>query len=142
MPPRPVGRVRRRSAGVSLGSLPVSNVVTIEVGLAIALLVLTIVGVKTSAGALNVVSVSIAGAVLLIALILAFTRSRGRWLTQWIGVRLRYNFRSHGRTAKRDSQQESKLGDDEMQVLGPEDPRVALLRLAIPDLVVAKGVDH
>ena len=69
---------------------------------------LTLVGVKTGAGALNVVSVSIAGAVLLIALILAFTRSRGRWLTQWIGVRLRYNFRSHGRTAKRDAQQESK----------------------------------
>lgn len=78
MPPRPVGRVRRRGAGVSLGSLPVSNVVTIEIGLAIALLVLTLMGVKNSAGALNVVSVSIAGGVLLIALILAFTRSRGR----------------------------------------------------------------
>ncbi|WP_442916850.1 type VII secretion protein EccE [Lentzea sp. NBC_00516] len=141
-PPRPVGRVRRRAAGVSLGSLPVSNVVTIEVGLAIALLVLAIMGVKDGSGALNVVSVSIAGGVLLIALILAFTRSRGRWLTQWIGVRLRYNFRSHGRTAKRLDSQESKPGDDEMQVLGPEDPRVALLRLAIPDLVIAKGVDH
>ncbi|TWP46392.1 type VII secretion protein EccE [Lentzea tibetensis] len=135
-PPRPVGRVRRRAVGASLGALPVSNLVVIEVGVAIGLILLTIGGVK------NVVMLSIAGAVLLIALILAFTRSRGRWLTQWIGLTARYNFRSHGRTAKRAAPPDSAPGDDETSVIGPDDPRVALLRLAIPDLVIAKGQDH
>ncbi len=130
---RPAGRARRRAAGASLGALPVANLVVLEVGIAIGLVLLTI----------DIGLLYVAGGIAFVALVIAFARRRGRWLTQWIGLTVRYNLRSHTRTAKRDAPTEMKPpSEEETSVVGPEDPRVALLRLAVPDLVVAHGQDH
>jgi type VII secretion protein EccE len=119
--------------GASLGALPVANLVVLEVGIALGLILL----------AINLGLMYVAGGIVLVALVLAFARSRGRWLTQWIGLTVRYNFRSHHRTAKRSGPAEMKPpSEEETSVIGAEDPRVALLRLAVPDLVVAHGQDH
>ncbi|RKT57727.1 type VII secretion protein EccE [Saccharothrix australiensis] len=133
-------RARRRATGASLGALPVANLVVLEVGIAVGLVLLAIgaTGDRVAPAPLYA-----AGGIVLVALVLAFTRSRGRWLTQWIALVVRYNFRGHTRTAKRAGPVEMKPpSEEESSVIGPEDPRVALLRLAVPDLVVAKGVDH
>nr|WP_223198570.1 type VII secretion protein EccE [Solihabitans fulvus] len=133
-PARPAVRARRRTVGASLGALPVTNLVVLEVGVGIALVLLTIN---------RQTLLYVAAGVLLVALILAFTRSKGRWLTQWIGLTARYTFRSHGRVADRRAQPSAKSpAEEETTITGPEDSRVALLRLAVPDLVVAHGVDH
>ncbi|GGP58225.1 type VII secretion protein EccE [Saccharothrix coeruleofusca] len=133
-------RARRRTAGASLGALPVANLVVLETGVAIALI---LIAVGATGDSIAPVPLYIAGGIVLIALILAFTRSRGRWLTQWITLVVRYNFRSHSRTAKSAGPVEMKPpSEEDASVIGPDDPRVALLRLAVPDLVVAKGVDH
>jgi type VII secretion protein EccE len=132
-PARSAVRAQRRAVGASLGALPVANLVVLEVGVALGLILLTV----------NTGLLPVAGVVLLIALVLAFTRSRGRWLTQWVGLIARYTFRSHARVAKRTGPVEAKPpSEEETSVIGAEDPRVALLRLAVPDLVVAQGVDH
>lgn len=125
---------RRRHRGSSLGSLPVSNLVVLEVGLALGLVLLAI--------DLGLVYVSIGIAVA--ALVLAFLRWRGRWFTQWIGLTARYSVRSHARVTKPPSPvtMEAVAAQDEAAVTGPDDPRVNLLRLAVPDLVVAHAVDH
>src|SRR4051794_37847722 len=116
---RPDGRARRRAAGASLGALPVTNLVVLEVGIAIGLVLL----------AIDLGLMYVAGGIAFLALVFAFARRRGRWLTQWIGLTVRYNFRSHSRTAKRDGQTEMKPpSEEETSVIGPEDPRVALLR--------------
>jgi type VII secretion protein EccE len=126
-------RARRRRAGASLGSLPVTNLVVLEVGAALSLVLLTI-----DSGLLYV-----AGGILFVALVLAFARSRGRWLTELIRLVVRYTFRSHSRVAEREGPTEMKPpSEDETTVIGADDPRVALLRLVVPDLVVAQGVDH
>ncbi|GAB3005389.1 type VII secretion protein EccE [Amycolatopsis acidiphila] len=82
------------------------------------------------------VGVGIAGAALLIAII----RWRGKWFTQWFGLTLRYLFRSHDRVAT-PAPPKVEPNQDET-VTGPEDARVSLLRLVVPDLVVAHGTDH
>ncbi len=126
-------RARRRRAGASLGSLPVTNLVVLEVGVALSLVLLTI-----DSGLLYV-----AGGILFVALVVAFARSRGRWLTELIRLVVRYAFRSHSRVAEREGPTEMKPpSEDETTVIGADDPRVALLRLVVPDLVVAQGVDH
>ncbi|RKT72144.1 type VII secretion protein EccE [Saccharothrix variisporea] len=133
-------RARRRATGASLGALPVANLVVLEVGVAVGLILIAIgaTGDKVAPALLYT-----AGGIVLVALVLAFTRSRGRWLTQWIGLVVRYNFRSHSRSAKRAGPVEMKPpSEEETSVIGSDDPRVALLRLAVPDLVVAKGTDH
>ncbi|WP_367134869.1 type VII secretion protein EccE [Saccharothrix sp. HUAS TT1] len=133
-------RARRRTAGASLGALPVANLVVLEVGVAIGLVLLA---VGATGDSVEPAPMYVAGGIVLIALVLAFTKSRGRWLTQWINLVVRYSFRSHGRTAKRSGPVEMKPpSEEESSVIGPDDPRVALLRLAVPDLVVARGVDH
>lgn len=133
-------RARRRATGASLGALPVANLVVLEVGVAVGLILLA---VGTTGDEVAPALLYTAGGIVLIALVLAFTRSRGRWLTQWIGLVVRYAFRSHGRTAKRGGPVEMKPpSEEEASVIGSDDPRVALLRLAVPDLVVAKGTDH
>src|SRR6187402_2725144 len=71
---RPVGRARRRAAGASLGALPVANLVVLEVGIAIGLVLL----------AIDIGLLYVAGGIAFVALVLAFARRRGRWLTQWI----------------------------------------------------------
>ncbi|MEC3979122.1 type VII secretion protein EccE [Amycolatopsis sp. H20-H5] len=124
---------RRRSAGVNLGPLPVSNLVVLEVGLAVGLVLLAI------SMSLKYVAIG----VLAVALLIAFLRWRGKWFTQWAGLTLRYTFRSHDRVATPlpPSSLET-LAAEEDAVTGPDDARVNLLRLAVPDLVVAHGVDH
>lgn len=130
--PVPV-KARRRAVGAALGGLPVANLVVIEVGLAIGLFVL--------AFDLSLVYVSIG--VLAAAVVIAFLYWRGRWFTQWVGLTLRYLFRSHGRVAEPVpiADEDGGSGDGE-RVLGAEDARVNLLRLAVSDLVVTETTDH
>jgi type VII secretion protein EccE len=125
--------VRRRTIGASLGALPAANLVVIEVGLAIALIML----------AIDLKLVYVAIGVLVLALIIALLRMNGRWFTQWVKLVVRYSFRSHGRVAHPlPPSAEEEVNPDEQPVLGPEDDRVNLLRLMVPDLVVAHSVDH
>ncbi|EHR49023.1 type VII secretion protein EccE [Saccharomonospora marina XMU15] len=125
---------RRRTLGASFGPLPVANVVLLEVGLAIALLLL----------ALNDSLLYVAIAVVAVALILALLRWGGQWFTQWAGLTARYTLRSHDREVTPPPPTVEKLATEaaEQNVIGPDDARVSLLRLAVPDLVVAYGKDH
>jgi type VII secretion protein EccE len=135
MPPRAVISARRRATGASLGALPVSNLVVLEVGVAIGLVLLAI------DLELKYVAIGIAG----VALIVAFLRWNGRWFTQWIGLTIRYTFRSHSRASRPPAapvSMETLSADDGATVTGPDDPRVGLLRVVVPDLVVAHGTDH
>ncbi|OLR90609.1 type VII secretion protein EccE [Actinokineospora bangkokensis] len=112
-----------------------ANLVVLEVGVAIGLLLLAI--------DLDLLYVAIGVAV--VALVVAALRWRGRWFTQWIGLTTRYTFRSHARTtrpADTATMEEQLAEDGAPSVTGPDDARVALLRLAVPDLVVAHGQDH
>ncbi|WP_199745636.1 type VII secretion protein EccE [Amycolatopsis sp. WAC 04182] len=110
-----------------------ANLVVLELGLAIGLVLL----------AIDMKMKWIAIGVLAFAIIIAFLRWGGRWFTQWAGLTMRYTFRSHDRVANPlpPSSIES-LAAEEDAVTGPDDARVNLLRLAVPDLVVAHGVDH
>ncbi|EME60531.1 type VII secretion protein EccE [Amycolatopsis decaplanina] len=110
-----------------------ANLVVLELGLAIGLVLLAI-DMK-----LKYVAIGVLG----LAIIIAFLRWGGRWFTQWAGLTMRYMLRSHDRVANPlpPSSIES-LAAEEDAVTGPDDARVNLLRLAVPDLVVAHGVDH
>ncbi|MFF5986342.1 type VII secretion protein EccE [Prauserella flavalba] len=126
---------RRRTFGASLGPLPVVNVVVLEIGLAIGLILLAI------NDGLLYVSIGIVA----VALVLAFLRWGGQWFTQWAGLTARYTFRAHDRVATplAPTTIESIADEDDSGgVIGPDDARVNLLRLALPDLVVAQGKDH
>ncbi len=112
------GYARRPTSGVSLGRLPMANLVIVEVGLGVALALLGV------GAALRPVS----GAVLGLASLLAGLRWRRRWLVEWISLRLAYQLRAHERTARPGA--------------GPTEGQVTLLRLAVPDLVLARGSDH
>ena len=124
-------RARRRTLGASLGSLPVANIVVVEVGLAIGLAV-TLLNRR-----LWPVGVGVAA----VALLAAVLRRRGRWFTQWFGLVLEYRTRGHTRvsTPPAAAESEEPPADD---VIGPENHRVGLLRLAVEDLVVARSQDH
>jgi ESX secretion system protein EccE len=117
--------------------LPVINLVVLEIAVAIGLVLLAI--------DLDLVYVAIGIAV--VGLLVGAIRWRGRWFTQWIGLTARYAFRSHARLSK-PTKPVSIEGIEDSEdsavtpVTGPDDPRVSLLRLAVPDLVVAHGVDH
>ncbi len=116
--------------GASLGALPVANLVVFQVGAGLGLLLLTVNGAL----------LPVAAGIAVLGLLVAAARWNGRWLTQWIALTARYTFRSHLRTARQspaDAQPESGR-----TTLGEEDRRVALLRLAVPDLVVAQATDH
>lgn len=129
-------RARRRAIGASLGALPVTNLVVLELGVAAGLVLLAI------DRALPLVALGFVLGALLVALI----RWRGQWLTQWIALTLRYLLRQHTRVAQpSDLTVEAPAqgsGTAVAAVTGPEDRRVALLRLAVPDLVVTRGTDH
>lgn len=126
-------RARKRSVGAALGGLPVMNLVVVEVGLAVGLGLLAIAD-SLLYPALGVVAV---------ALVVALLYWRGRWFTQWVGLTLRYAFRTHGRVADPPAAaEEPEQADGEARVRGAEDARVNLLRLAVPDLVVTETLDH
>lgn len=104
----------------------------LEVGVAIGLVLL----------AINMSLLYIGIGVAVIALIIAVLRWRGKWFTQWVGLILRYSFRGHDRTTTPPGPAGEPATGDKEAVTGPEDPRVNLLRLVVPDLVVAHGSDH
>jgi type VII secretion protein EccE len=111
---------RLRDPGAHLGPLPISNLVILEIGLALAL-------------ALLAVDAALWGPALLVALIavpLAFGRWHGRWLVRWIQLTSRYLARSPS----------SSLPHPDAPAAG--DPRPALLSLLIPDLIVVHGTDQ
>lgn len=126
-------RAKRRGEGVGFGPLPVANIVVLELGIAIGLLLLT----------LNRDLLWIGVAVAALGLVLAFTRWGGHWLTQWVGLTAGYAMRGHNKVATpagHVSPPDEESG--ERTTSGPDDARVALLRLAVPDLLVAHGTDH
>ncbi|WP_106182066.1 type VII secretion protein EccE [Prauserella shujinwangii] len=110
-----------------------ANVVLLEVGLAVGLILL----------AVNSSLVYVAIGITAVALVLALLRWNGQWFTQWAGLTARYAFRSHDRVATPPAPTSlESIAADEDGVTGPDDARVSLLRLAVPDLVVAHGKDH
>lgn len=113
---------------MSLGGLPMANLVVLQLGVAVAMV---LVAVDTALWPVS------AAAVLLTALA-ALARWRGRWFTQWAGLTAGYLARPHTRNA----QPPAAEAGNGAAVTGPEDVRVALLRVAMPDLVVAQGSDH
>ncbi|NKQ56336.1 type VII secretion protein EccE [Amycolatopsis sp. K13G38] len=108
------------------------NLVVLEVGLAIGLILLAINQSK--------VMLYVGIGVLVIALLIAIIRWRGKWFTQWVGLTLRYSTRSHDRVVSPPPPSAEPPADE--SVTGPEDARVSLLRLVVPDLVVAHSIDH
>ncbi|MGH4015373.1 MAG: type VII secretion protein EccE [Pseudonocardiaceae bacterium] len=131
--PPAAAAARRRSTGPRLGPLPVVNVVVLEVGLAIGLVLLA---VEASLWWASV-------AVLLIAAVLGLSRWRGRWLVLWLQLFARYLVRSHDRSVTTPNPAAATPSQSSSEsVVGADDPRVALLRLMLPDLVIAHGTDH
>lgn len=135
-PPRARIRARRRRInGVTLGGIPAANIVLIEVGLAVGLILVLI----------NPMLLPVGAGVAALALIIALLRRRGRWFTQWFGLVLEYRGRNHTRVSEPADVDvlepaEDKNGDG---IIGPdENHRVALLRLVIEDLVIARTQDH
>ncbi len=105
----------------------------LEVGLAIGLILL----------AINKSLLYVGIGVLAVALVIALLWWRGKWFTQWVGLTLRYTFRSHGRVATPPPPSSiESIATEDSTVTGPDDARVSLLRLVVPDLVVAHGIDH
>jgi len=127
---------RRRTSGASLGALPVSNLVVVELAVAVGLVLLAVDNTNIMA----YVAIFIA----LVGLVIAAIRWRGRWFTQWIKLTVKYAFRQHARVSKATNpiSMEQIAAEEGTPVTGPDDPRVSLLRLAVPDLVVAHGTDH
>lgn len=123
---------RKRSKTRTLLGIPVANLVVIEVGFAIGLI---LIAINTK--------LWIASAVVLgIAILLAFLRVNGQWFTQWLGLTTRFRMRSHDRVAKPVAAPSIEDLAEETTVTGADDARVNLLRLTVPDLVVAHGMDH
>ena len=130
---------RRRSTGSCLGPLPVINLVVLEIGLALGLALLAVDTALWWA----------ALGVLLVAAPLALGRWRGRWLVLWFQLTARYLVRSRRRSV---TGPDSVTGPNPVTagrpptspepIVGTDDPRVALLRLVLPDLNVAHGTDH
>ena len=113
-------RARLREPGAHLGRLPVTNLVVLEIGLALSLMLLAI-------------HPSLGGAALLVALIavpLAVGRWRGRWTVGWIQLGGRYLVRSHSK----------RLPAPDSPAAG--DPRARVLNLLIPDLTIVSGADR
>jgi type VII secretion protein EccE len=102
----------------------------LEIGLAIGLILLAI------NKSLLYIGIGVVGVTLLIAIL----RWRGKWFTQWIGLTLRYSFRTHERVATPPPPGTEPARNE--SVTGPKDTRVSLLRLVVPDLVVAHAIDH
>jgi type VII secretion protein EccE len=115
---RPAISPRRRTAGPSLGPVPLAGVVVLEAGLAVAVALV----------ALDRGLAPLAGVVLSAALLVGLLRVRGRWLVQWLGLALRYRLRVREREAE--------------PLAADADARVRTLRLLTGDLAVARARDH
>ncbi|MDQ4011717.1 MAG: type VII secretion protein EccE [Actinomycetota bacterium] len=114
------------------------NVVVLEIGFALGL-------------ALFAVDTALwwaALAVLLVTTPLALGRWRGRWLVLWAQLSARYLLRSHHRSvtssdlAATGQPPTSPPPRSQQPTLATDDPRVALLRLVVPDLIIAHTTDH
>ncbi|MDQ1532127.1 MAG: hypothetical protein QOE37_2252, partial [Microbacteriaceae bacterium] len=126
--PRAPVTARLRSSGLRLGPLPVINVVVWEIELALGLALVTF-----DPGLWGLALV-----LLLIAAPLALGRWHDQWLVRWAQLGTRYLVRSHGRTLT-SPDRSAPAGTSTSQ---PDDPRVTLLRLLLPDLTVAHCTDH
>ncbi|WP_127783958.1 type VII secretion protein EccE [Rhodococcus sp. X156] len=126
--------LRRAPVGTTVAGLPLTNLVVAEVGAAATLLVL----------ALSTRLWPLAALLGVVALALAATRRHGRWLTQWVVILVRFVLRGRSRAVEPAATDPSVTGSrtDAGALAGAADPRVALLRLLVDDLVVASGTDH
>ena len=134
-PPSTASDIRRRTSGTSVGGFPLTNVVVLEAGAATALILLA------AAGGLWPVS----AVVVALAVALGCTRWHGRWIPQWIVIVTRFLSRTRvRRSAQVPSQADVTQLEHgaESKLTGPDDARVALLRLLVDDLVIADGTDH
>jgi type VII secretion protein EccE len=131
--PRSRVAARLRSTGARLGPLPVVNLVVLEVGLTLGL-VLRATDTTLWWAALGV---------LLIAVPLALGRWHGHWLVRWVQLTACYLVRSRsGSVTSLDPVTADGPSSTPQPVVGSDDPRVALLRLLLPDLSIAHGTDH
>jgi type VII secretion protein EccE len=113
--------------------LPVVNLIVLEVGLGLGLALLAVDTALWWA----------ALAMLLVAVPLALGRWHGRWLVRWVQLTAGYLVRSHGRSmTSPDPAAAGTPPTSQQPVVGSGDPRVALLRLLLPDLTIAHGADH
>ncbi|MGH3721525.1 MAG: type VII secretion protein EccE [Pseudonocardiaceae bacterium] len=125
---RAIVTARLRATGSRVGPLPVVNVVVLEVGFGLALI------------ATNTV---LRWVMLLIAAPLALGRWRGHWLLRWVQLTAHYLLRSHSRSiTSLDPAAAGGPSSTPRPVVGSDDPRLALLRLLLPDLSVTHGTDH
>ncbi len=122
-----------RSAGSLVGPLPVVNLVALEAGLGMALLTIP----------------TWWWVALLIVVPLALGRWRGHWLLRWVQLSAAYLVRSHSLLRSHSRSVTSPVpaaAGDPSSPLRPtvdsDDPRIALLRLLLPDLNIAHGTDH
>jgi type VII secretion protein EccE len=113
----------------------VVNVVVFELGVAIGLVLITLGRTE--------MFVYLGAAVVALALVLALLRVRQRWLTQWAALAVRYGARSHTASANlaTTTPAGSRTGDGAPMRPGG-DTRISLLRLVVPDLILADGLDH
>ncbi|MDQ3764171.1 MAG: type VII secretion protein EccE [Actinomycetota bacterium] len=124
---------RLRPTGSRVGPLPVVNLVVLELGVAVGLALLAVDTALWWA----------ALGVLLIMGLLALGRWHGQWLVRWLQLAVCYLVRSHGRSVTSpDPVAAGSLATSQQPFVGADDPRVALLRLILPDLTVAHGTDH
>ena len=130
--PRVGAEIQRWTVGASFGGFPMSNVVVLELGAAIAFVIIAVAPSLWPLAALVVLG----------ALAVGCTRWRGRWLPQWTGLLVRFLCRSRGRVAAPVAARTELSRDATRDLTGPEDARVALLRLLVEDLVVASSTDH
>jgi len=122
-------------AGPSLGLPPLSNVILLEVGVAVALVLLTVSRSVWPA----------AVAVVVVALLATGLRWHGRWVTQWAAVVAGYLIRPRTRQVEAPPPPANRTDLAEGidgSLTGCEDARVGLLRLLVPDLVVTDRADH
>ncbi|HEY2763451.1 MAG TPA: type VII secretion protein EccE [Pseudonocardiaceae bacterium] len=109
------------------------NLVVLEIGIGIGLVLLAVDTTLWWAAAL----------VALLAAMLGLARWRGRWVVLWLQLLVQYQTRAHDRSLTGPDPAAVGLPETSGQsVLGADDPRVALLRLVLPDLVIAPGTDH
>lgn len=131
--PRSRVAARLRSTGSRLGPLPVVNLVVLEVGLALGLVLL----------ATDTTLWWAALGVLLLAVPLALGRWHGHWLVRWVQLTTCYLVRSRSGSVTSPAPVRADGPSSTPQpVVGSDDPRVALLRLLLPDLSIAHGADH